>query len=312
MDEDGVGASDGGADAEGDEGLLCDDLEGADATDGAGDAGGEVGSGGKQGDGQDVGEGGVEVGTDVEGVGDEEVDRAFAEPDGEGEQDERKVLAGRAEDAEGGDEGSEEAQGRGAKLGWQQAKEALDGVGEGRPDGEEGEEDEEATEDCAYGDGQQDGGGVGDAGGAVECAEEQEPRGGDGDYGDEGEAVEDALDGDAAEGGAGAEVLLAGEVVGADELAETQGEQVVGGVADDDDGVEAVNREAAQRREEVLPAIGAEVDADEVEGDGGNEIEVVGLSEQSFQLAGLELAEEEEKQGRADDDAQAEVPSGGY
>ena len=194
----------------------------------------------------------------------------------------------------------------------EQTEEPLDKAGEAGPCRQQSEEEQEATKDCAYGNGQHNRGALGDASAVAEYAHEQEPRRGDGDDGHQGEAVEHPLHGHAAQGGAGAEVFLAGEVVGAHQFAETHGEQVVGGVADYHHRIQAAHREPAQGGQQILPAVGAEQDSDKVERDGWDEINVVGLGQQSFQLAWLKLPVEEKQHRHADGDSCPQVPAGCY
>ena len=90
----------------------------------------------------------------------------------------------------------------------------------------------------------------------------------DAEDGDEGKAVEGAVDGDGAERGRFAHCLALTDEVGADELADTRRRDVIGHEADEHDGVETQGRDFTDGAQEEAPTHGPEPEADEVEWDG--------------------------------------------
>ena len=128
------------------------------------------------------------------------------------------------------------------------------------------------------------------------------------------DAVEDAVDGDGAQGGHLAHLLALADDVGADELAGAGGNEVVGHEANDDDGEERRDAHLAEGSQQVLPAPGAEIGGDEVDGYRRQRPPVVGVGEGVADLTEVgapeEYADEQSAQGDPEPDAGAAEQQG--
>ena len=102
---------------------------------------------------------------------------------------------------------------------------------------------------------------------------------GDEEHEHENAAIEEPFDGDRAEGAHLGDVFAVAEDVGADDLAGARGEEVVGHVADDGVGEEAGGTHFGDRPHEDRPANAACGDGAEEDGEGRDEVPVVGLFE---------------------------------
>ena len=199
--------------------------------------------------------------------------------------------------------------GQGAETRGEDAGQGQQAVGGAAAGGEGGQHGQGGGEAADHPRRKQDGGGaVGEAGGVKEAGGEQD-RCGDGGDGEQGEAIIKAFYAQGGNGGGGADGLFAlGQVEGAHQLAESEGEDVVRQIADIDDDEQASHRHGRHGGEEVAPAAGAYPLADEVEGDGGRQVEVVGGLQGGAEVAAVDGYQQQGEEGGADGDAGPEAP----
>ena len=199
--------------------------------------------------------------------------------------------------------------GQGSETGRQDAGQGQQAGGGAAADGQGGQHGQGGGEAADHSGGEQDGAGaVGEAGGVKEAGGQQHG-GGDGGDGQQGEAVVEAFHAQGGDGGRGADRLFAlGEVEGAHQFAQSEGEDVVRHIANVDDDEKASHRHRRHRSEEVTPAPGARPLPHEVQGDGGGEVPVVGGFQGGGQLLPVHGDEQQGQEGAADDDAGPEAP----